>query len=90
VRRLRDDAKNPGWFYGVAEDGIEGYFPSRWFELDASGEGAKALRDYDAMELPIEAGVEVECIAEESGWLLVQTEDGRQGWIPESCVKSRD
>ena len=50
---------------------------------------ARALRDYDATELTIEAGVDVHCICEESGWLLVQTEDGREGWIPASCVKSR-
>src|SRR5688572_9020696 len=87
VRHIRDDEKNPGWFFGIAADDIEGYFPSRWFEVDSSGASAKALRDYDATELTVEAGVPVHCICEESGWLLVQTEDGREGWIPASCVK---
>jgi hypothetical protein len=60
VRRLRDDEKNPGWFFGVATGGPGGYFPSRWFEVDPGGVSARALRDYDGMELTIEADVEVE------------------------------
>ena len=86
VRRVRDDEKNPGWFFGVAPGGVEGYFPSRWFEFETDGASARALRDYDAMELTIEANVEVECLAEESEWLLVRTEDGREGWIPAGCM----
>jgi len=86
VRYVRDDAESPGWFFGVAPDGLEGYFPSGWFELDAEGVNARALRDYDAMELTIEADVEVKCLASESGWLLVRTEDGRTGWIPAGCM----
>ena len=86
VRLVRHDEKNPGWFFGVAPDGLEGYFPSRWFEVDSNGTSARALRDYDAMELTIEADVEVQCLAEESGWLLVRTGDGREGWIPANCM----
>ena len=87
VRRIRDDDKNPGWFFGVAPNGTEGYFPSRWFESELRGMNSRALRDYDAAELTIEVGVEVECIVEESGWLLVRTDSGREGWIPVTCVK---
>ena len=86
VRRVRQEEKNPGWFFGVAPGGLEGYFPSRWFEVDSSGLTARALRDYDAMELTIEADVAVECLAEESGWLLVRTDDGQEGWIPSGCI----
>lgn len=85
VKRIRDDKKNAGWFFGMAPDGVEGYFPTRWFEANATGASAKALHDYNAMELTIADDVEVECLAEESGWLLVRTDDGRQGWIPASC-----
>ncbi len=87
VHRDRDDEKNPGWFIGSDPNGIEGYFPSAWFELDPSGAKARAKRDYNAGELTISPGVNVECIAKESGWLLVRTEEGREGWIPDSCVK---
>jgi flagellar basal body rod protein FlgF len=87
VSRDRDDEKNPGWFVGTDRNGVEGYFPSRWFELDSSGANARAKRDYDAGELTVSAGVDVECIANESGWLLVRTDEGQEGWIPASCVE---
>jgi SH3-like domain-containing protein len=38
------------------------------------------------MELTIAADVDVECLAEESGWMLVRTDDGREGWIPADCI----
>ncbi len=86
MHRVRDDDRNPGWFFGVTAGGVDGYFPGRWFEVEPNGGGARALRDYDAMELTIEANVDVECLAEESGWLLVRTKDGREGWIPAECA----
>lgn len=87
VEFLYEDARNPGWFYGRAADGVAGYFPSRWFELDASAGQARAVRAYDAAELSLEAGIEVEILAQESGWLLARTADGRQGWIPACCCE---
>lgn len=86
VRRIRDDEKNPGWFFGVAADGVEGYFPRSWFEVEAGGVSARALRDYDGMELTVEGDVIVERLAEESGSVLVRTEQGQEGWIPTTCV----
>lgn len=86
VRHDRVDEKNPGWFVGADSRGVEGYFPCRWFDVDPGASTARALRDYDAAELTIGAGVEVECLAEESGWLLVRADDGREGWIPETCL----
>ena len=86
VRHDRDDGKNPGWFVGTDPGGVEGYFPCRWFEVDLGASTARALRDYDAAELTIEAQAEVECLAEESGWLLVRTNDDREGWIPAACL----
>jgi hypothetical protein len=87
VHVIRDDEQSPGWFYGAAADGTEGYFPAAWFRRDSSGAQAIALRDYDAAELTIEANVAIDCIAEVAGWLLVQTDDGLQGWIPHECAE---
>ena len=83
---LRHDDKSPGWFFGEA-DGLEGYFPLSWFDLSADGATATARRDYDAAELTIEVGVEIECVETEAGWLLVRTAEGREGWVPSDCVK---
>lgn len=87
VRRVRDDPESPGWFWGVDPSGVEGFFPRSWFEFDAGCINAKAIRDYNAEEITIDAGVAVACVARESGWLLVRTADGLQGWIPECCVE---
>jgi hypothetical protein len=85
VRLIRHDERNPGWFYAATPTGIEGYFPTSWFHID--GAHATALRDYDASELTIEAGVELDCLEEVAGWLLVRTADGREGWIPLECAE---
>ena len=87
VRRFRDDERSPGWFYGADGEGTAGYFPIEWFDLDATGAMATARRDYDAMELTIDAGVPVECLAEAAGWMLVRTDTGAQGWIPLACLE---
>ncbi len=87
VRVLRHDDKPPGWFFGAAGVGLEGYFPLAWFALSADGTTATARRDYDAAELTIRAGVEIECLETEAEWLLVRTAEGHQGWIPGDCVK---
>ncbi len=87
IRIVRHDDKSPGWFFGVTAEGKEGFFPLGWFDLNADESSAIAQRAYDAAELTIEVGVEVECIETESGWHLVRTTDGREGWIPSDCVK---
>lgn len=86
VRFLREDEKNPGWFFGATFEGVEGYFPNDWFNLRPEGGEATAIRAYDALELTVEKGEMVEAIAEAAGWLLVKTSDARVGWIPQANV----
>ncbi|GAB5559084.1 MAG: hypothetical protein SynsKO_07310 [Synoicihabitans sp.] len=80
------DAKNPGWFKGVTDAGIEGYFPLSWFELDTNASRATALRDYDARELTVEAGELLAVIERESGWVRVLNASEEIGWVPAACV----
>ena len=89
VRFIRHDEQSPGWFWGASAEGVEGYFPTSWFRLDASETGATALYDYDAAELTIEAGVEVECLVRVAGWLRVRTASGDEGWIPSNTIEPR-
>ncbi len=79
------DEKNPAWFFGKAENHIEGYFPHAWFEVNENNSTAKALRDYDATELTVKIGDEINITEEYMGWLLV-VRDQSKGWIPEGCV----
>lgn len=84
ARWVRDDEKHPGWFFGTDADGVEGYFPADWFEIDRTEGVARARRDYDAMELTVKSGTGLEIVAEAAGWVLVRTPDGGLGWIPRS------
>ena len=86
VQPIRHDVDNPGWFYGMTPDGVEGYFPSEWFDIAADGSEAIAQREYDAMELTVAVGEQVECLDAVAGWILVQTADGRHGWVPQECI----
>ena len=86
VRFLRHEPEHPGWFFGRAGD-LEGYFPLNWFDLSADESAATARRDYNAAELTIEVGVDVECVETEGAWLLVRTAAGDEGWIPSACVE---
>ncbi len=79
------DPKNPAWFFGRDARGIEGYFPSGWFDVFEATGSARALRDYDAFELSVTDGERIEAEEEYGGWVLVVSSDGR-GWIPLSCV----
>lgn len=76
------DTRHPGWFKGRTADGTEGFFPARWFEINASRREATARRDYDARELTVRAGDEVGVIEIEGGWARVMTTDGEIGWLP--------
>lgn len=80
------DSKNPGWFFGRDPDGIEGYFPTDWFDLDEPAGIAHARRDYDGVELAVSPGDAVEVIATCGPWALVRT-TAATGWIPVSCLQ---
>lgn len=80
---LEIDPNDSAWFKGVDESGTEGYFPVPWFEMDEASREATALRDYDALELSVEAGTECEVIDRVGGWFQVSC-SGAVGWIP--CV----
>ena len=86
VRFMRQDHKNPGWFFGKTSEGIEGYFPVDWFDIQSESEKATAKRAYDAMELTVETGEVLEALDVAAGWLLVRAADGRVGWVPEKNV----
>ena len=54
--------------------------------LQMNEEDAVLVRDYDARELTVTAGDDVEVHEEIGGWLRVSAVDGRTGWVPAHCV----
>lgn len=89
VTWVEDDSQHPGWFKGTTSDGVVGYFPRTWFEVDEAKGQAVALRDYDASELTVSAGQPVGVIETESGWARVMTLDGEIGWVPRTAVSAQ-
>jgi hypothetical protein len=55
--------------------------PERYVER--RGEGATALRDYDATELTVRAGEMVTATTHEAGWRWCTNARGDSGWVPD-------
>jgi SH3-like domain-containing protein len=62
---------------------------ARWVPeqlLQSEGQEAILLRDYTARELEVRIGTDMTVNEALSGWVWVTDADGREGWIPQSCV----
>lgn len=81
----RRDDEYPGWVWAIAGDGRESWAPLGWLRME--GEAGVLLRDYSAVELPLEPGMEISGELRESGWLWASTPDGRSGWVPLNCLQ---
>lgn len=72
------------WIWAAAAGGKEGWVPDDLI-VDL-GDGPIAARDYSAIELTCESGEAVEVIHETHGWAWCRRHDGREGWVPLSCL----
>ena len=63
------------------QHGHAGWVPDSYIEMTGEHE-ATALRDYDATELTVAPGEELDVVDEAGGWLLCSSPSGRHGWIP--------
>jgi uncharacterized protein YgiM (DUF1202 family) len=70
-----------GWVWCTAPGGKSGWVPERYVER--RGEGATALRDYDATELTVRAGEMVTATTHEAGWRWCTNARGDSGWVPD-------
>jgi hypothetical protein len=66
--------------------GHGGWVPDSYIEMTGERE-AKALREYDAAELTVGEGEELDVIEEAGGWLLCRTDRGITGWVPADRVE---
>jgi uncharacterized protein YgiM (DUF1202 family) len=75
----------PGWLWCTAESGKSGWVPLKFLQLE--GEDALLGRDYSAVELTVQPGDKLTLLEMESGFWWVTHADGRQGWVPEECIR---
>jgi SH3-like domain-containing protein len=81
---LRGDDEYPGWWWCRGPDDREGWVPEAFLRRD--GPAATLLRDYDAHELGVRAGQDVQVHETASAWARVTDRAGREGWIPTHCL----
>jgi len=81
------EGEHPGWLWGTSRDGKSGWVPVAY--LERRGEKMVARRDYDAVELAVQAGDELIVTREESGWLWCTNRRGASGWVPAAAVALR-
>ena len=75
------DQEYPGWIWATSSaDGRCGWVPQHFLAVD--GTRGRALRDYSAQELAVTEGDGVQVIDQVLGWALVESDGGRQGWVP--------
>jgi hypothetical protein len=84
VRVGDEESRWPGWLWCTDEDGRSGWVPESYLQIQR--DIARVLCDYDARELTVTMGQELEIVGEESGWLLCRTCQGEIGWIPRDNV----
>jgi hypothetical protein len=84
VPALRQDDEYPGWWWCRGPDGREGWIPAEFLIL--AGTEATLVREYDAHELSVAAGEEIEVHEQVAGWARVTNRSGVTGWIPTRCL----
>jgi len=74
-----------GWVYGISPDEKEGWVPREWLRIE--GDRGILTRDYNATELNLEAGDQLEVTSSLHGWFWARRPNGEQGWIPARAVR---
>ena len=83
VKVRKRDGEWIGWIWCVTEDGNEGWAPEIILKIDQSE--AVVVSDYNATELSVVVGEELEMFHRESGWVWCHRSNGDEGWIPLEC-----
>ena len=85
VRVTDKKSEWPGWLWCTDRNGNAGWIPGLYIER--SGDTGMLRTYYDATELTVEAGDEVEVLGEQSGWAWCRKTDGEQGWLPLNALE---
>jgi hypothetical protein len=74
----------PGWWWCRGPDRREGWAPAEFLAIE--GGEATVSREYDAHELSVSTGEDVEVLEDIAGWARVTNGAGLTRWIPMHCV----
>jgi uncharacterized protein YgiM (DUF1202 family) len=69
-----------GWLWCTTDEGKSGWIPESF--VDTTGDLGTANRDYDATELTVMVGDELEILEEASSWVWCRDTTGTLGWVP--------
>ncbi|MBU2572472.1 MAG: CYTH domain-containing protein [Elusimicrobia bacterium] len=78
----------PGWVFCVNAKGIAGWVPESCVKIRARA--AIAVKSYDAAELTVTAGEQIQILGEECGWRRVRNKEGKEGWIPKTHLNKSE
>lgn len=76
----RKETEFAGWIWCTNDSGKRAWVPEHW--VDIEGDSCVMKRDYNAIELSVEAGEVLTVEFEESGWAWATKEGGESGWVP--------
>lgn len=75
----------PAFMWCAGPDGREGWVPDTVLS-PAGPHLATAVRTYEARELTVEAGEQVEVVEAVGGWSWCLTDGGSSGWLPDDVL----
>jgi hypothetical protein len=81
----RQDSEFPEWYWCRNDSGKQG-----WVHIDylsARAGSAEGLKDYSARELNVTGDERGRVIESVGGWVMLEVDDGRIGWVPDSVVR---
>ncbi len=81
----KPDPDNPEWVWCVGGDGREGWVHRSF--LAVNGSSATATRDYNAIELSVSPGEQLDGFEVAAGWQWCRNAQGDAGWVPLECLK---
>jgi SH3-like domain-containing protein len=81
----KPDPDNPEWVWCVGGDGREGWVHQSFLEVN--GSGVAGTRDYNAIELSVSPGEQLEGFEVAAGWQWCRNAQGDAGWVPLECLK---
>jgi len=72
-----------GWLYCKNKDGIYGWAPKAFVTpVKDSSEEFQFIRAYNSFEISVSKGDLIKIKEIESGWVRIENESGKIGWIP--------